>query len=221
MILLGKPRGIGILLSPVYRVMRETNGIALHLVDPLDREPIPIVRQLPAPLGLRGGDRPAPDRGGNGGEPGAPGDDQSVEPADHPGLIPVVIAAVFLGRATSVFTAVVSILSSISSSSPPHHTLAVSDWEYFISFIGYLIVALVISILAGRLRCTCCRRSARARRRSRRWPDSRGTSRGRRPGRRSYDRLAEHLRQYTGGPAIVLVPGSGEMVRAAGDLRSP
>ena len=67
-------------------------------------------------------------------------------------LIPVVIAALFLGRAASVLTAAISILLFDLLFVPPYYTLAVSDWEYFISFVGYLVVALVISILAGRLR---------------------------------------------------------------------
>ena len=183
MILLGKPRGAGILLSPVYRVMRETGGIALHLVDPLDRIRSQSSGRLPRPSVSEAGVAILL-------VAAATGVNLALRDVVSPSnllivqLIPVVIAALFLGRAAAVLTATISILLFNLLFVSPSYTLAVSDWEYFISFVGYLVVALVISILAGRLP-TCSRRSARARRRSRRWPGSRGTSKGRRPGGRS------------------------------------
>ena len=219
MILLGKPRGLGVLLSPVYRVMRETKGIALHLVDPLDRERIPIARQLPVPsvseaaiallligavtglnLVLQG----------------------TISPSNQLiiQLVPVVIVALFLGRAASVFAAVVSILLFDFLFVRPYFTFAVSDWEYFISFIGYLVVALVISILAGRIRhlLTQVRESEAT------VEAVAGLSRdleGAATRQEVLERLADHLRQYTGGPAVVLVPEGGELARAAGDAAFP
>ncbi len=219
MILLGKPRGLGVLLSPVYRVMRETGGIALHLVDPLDTEPIPIARQLPRPsiseaalallligavtgvnLALRG----------------------TVSPSNQLiiQLVPVVIAALFLGRAASVFAAVVSILFFDLLFVQPYYAFAISDWEYFISFIGYVVVALVISILAGRLRHLL----PQVRESEATVEAVAGLSRdleGAATRQEVYERLADQLRRYTGGPAVVLVPEGGELSRAAGDPAYP
>lgn len=219
MIQLGKPRGLGILLSPVYRVMRETKGIALHLVDPLDGVPIPIVRQLPTPsvpdaslaLLLIGGVTAV---------------NAALRETLDPSnlliiqLVPVVIVALFLGRAASVFAAAVSILLFDLLLVPPYYTFAVSDWEYFISFIGYLVVALVISILAGRLRHLL----PQIRESEATVEAVAGLSRdleGATTRQEVYDRLADHLRQYTGRPAVVLVPSGGELVRAAGDPAYP
>jgi two-component system sensor histidine kinase KdpD len=135
-------------------------------------------------------------------------------------LVPVVIAAVFLGRAASVFTAAVSILLFDLLFVPPLYTLAVSDWEYFISFIGYLVVALVISILAGRLRHLL----PQVRESEATVEAVAGLSRdleGATTRQEVLERLADHLRQYTGGPAVVLVPAGGELARAAGDAAYP
>jgi len=214
-ILLGKPRGLGLLLSPVYRVMRQTRGIALHLVDPLESARIPIRRQIPTPS--------IPDAGialllivgttvANIALQG------TISPSNLLiiQLVPVVIAALFLGRAASVFAAAVSILLFDIIFVPPYYTLAISDWEYFISFIGYLVVALVISNLAGRLRHLLpqihesqATVAAMA-----------GLSKDLdavRTRQEVFDRLSDHLRQYTGRPAVVLISKGGELVRAAGD----
>lgn len=219
MILLGKPRGLGFLLSPVYRIMRETRGIALHLVDPLEEARIPIARQLPRPsvseagiallligavtglnLALRG----------------------TINPTNLLilQLVPVVITALFLGRAASVFAAVVSILLFDFLFVPPYYTFAVSEWQYFISFVGYLAVALVISNLAGRLRHLL----PQIRESEATVEAVAGLSRdleGATTRQEVYDRLAEHLRQYTGGPAVVLVPEEGGMARISGDPAFP
>ncbi|NLX49628.1 MAG: sensor histidine kinase KdpD [Methanospirillum sp.] len=218
-ILLGKPRGLGILLSPVYRVMRETRGIALHLLDPLEDVPIPIHRQLPRPPTLDV----------------AVGlilmglvtcanyllrDTISSSNLLIIQLVPVVLAALFLGRAVSAFIAVLSIVVFDFLFVPPYHTIAVSDWEYFISFIGYLVIALVISSLAGRLRhllpqiheseATVEAVAGLAR-------DLEGAA----TRQQVYDRLADHIRQYTGRPTVVLVPRAGRLVRGAGDTEFP
>jgi two-component system sensor histidine kinase KdpD len=218
-ILLGKPRGLGILLSPVYRVMRETRGIALHLVDPLERVPIPIHRQLPRPpvlnvaLGLI---LMAVVTGMN----------YLLRDAISPSnllavqLVPVVVAALFLGRAVSVLLAVLSILVFNVLFVPPYYRIAVSDWEYFISFVVYLAIALVISTLAGRLRHLL----PQVRESEASIEAVAGLSRDLEAAttrHQVHDLFADHLRQYTGRPVIVLVPGDGELVRASGDAGFP
>jgi two-component system sensor histidine kinase KdpD len=67
-------------------------------------------------------------------------------------LIPVVLVAYFFGYGASIFTAIFSILVFAFFFVEPYYTISISDWEYFISFIGYVIIALVISFLATRLR---------------------------------------------------------------------
>lgn len=218
-ILLGKPRGLGILLSPVYRVMRETRGIALHLVDPLEGVPIPIHRQLPRPpvlnvaigLVLMGV---------------VTGANVLLRDAISPSnlliiqLVPVVIAALFLGRAVSILIAVLSILVFDVLFVPPYYTIVVSDWEYFISFIVYLSIALVISTLAGRLRHLL----PQVRESEATVEAVSGLSRdleGITTRQQVYDRLADRLRQYAGRPVVVVVPERGTLVRASGDPDYP
>ncbi len=218
-ILLGKPRGLGILLSPVYRIMRETRGIALHLVDPLEGVPIPIRRQLPRPPTLNVGI-------------GlllmamATGVNLLLRETISPSnllviqLVPVVVAALFLGRAVSVLLAVLSILVFDVLFVQPYYTIAVSDWEYFISFVVYLAIALVISTLAGRLRHML----PQVRESEASVEAVAGLSRdleGVTTRHQVYDLLADRLRQYTGRPVVVLVPKGGEFVRAAGDAEYP
>lgn len=218
-ILLGKPRGLGLLLSPVYRIMRQTQGIALHLVDPLERARIPIGRQLPIPS--------IPDAGvallliG-----GVAAVNVTLRDTLSPSnlliiqLVPIVIAALFLGRAASVFAVAVSILLFDILFVPPYYTIAVSDWEYFISFIGYLIVALVISHLADRLRHLLpqireSEATVSAMAGLSKDLDLAATR------QEVFERLADHLRQFTGGPVVVLIPGGGELVRTTGDPGYP
>ncbi|ACL17760.1 DUF4118 domain-containing protein [Methanosphaerula palustris] len=218
-ILLGKPRGLGLFLSPVYRVMRHTQGIALHLVDPIERTRIPIRRQLPIPS--------IPDAGialvliG-----GVAAVNVTLRDTLSPSnlliiqLIPVVIAALFLGRAASVFAVAVSILLFDILFVPPYYTIAISDWQYFISFIGYLVVALVISNLASRLRyllpqireseATVAAMSGLSK------DLDVATTR-----QEVFERLVDHLHQVTGGPVTVLIPKGGELARTAGDPTYP
>ncbi len=218
-ILLGKPRGLGLLLSPVYRIMRQTPGTALHLVDPLERTPIPISRQLPIPS--------IPDAGvallliG-----GVAAVNVTLRDTLSPSnlliiqLVPIVIAALFLGRAASVFAVAVSILLFDILFVPPYYTIAVSDWEYFISFIGYLVVALVISHLADRLRHLL----PQIRESEATISAMAGLSKDldlAATRQEVFERLADHLRQFTGGPVVVLVPGGGDLIRAAGDPGYP
>ena len=135
-------------------------------------------------------------------------------------LLPVVIAALFLGRAASVLAAAISILLFDLLFVPPYYTLAVSDWEYFISFVGYLVVALVISILAGRLRHLL----PQVRESEATVEAVAGLSsdlEGAATTQEILERVADHLHRYTGGPAVVLVPEGGELVRAAGDASFP
>jgi two-component system sensor histidine kinase KdpD len=151
MIILGKPRGLDILISPVYRVMRMAKGIDIHLYDWKSEERVSFPWQLPrllpqhyliASVGvafvtllnylLLG--------------------TISVANMLIIQLVPVVLIAYFFGYGASIFTAIISILVFDFVFVEPYYTFTISDWEYFISFIGYVIIALLISYLATRLR---------------------------------------------------------------------
>lgn len=62
------------------------------------------------------------------------------------------MSAFFFRRSVSLFTAVLSVLIFDFLFVKPYYTFTVTDWEYFIAFIGYVIIALIISSLTTRLR---------------------------------------------------------------------
>ncbi len=67
-------------------------------------------------------------------------------------LLPVTLTALYLGTGPSILAAVTSILIFDYLFVSPHFTLAVADIQYFVSFIVYMIVVVVISNLASKLR---------------------------------------------------------------------
>ena len=151
MIMLGKPRGLDIFYSPVYRTIIRSKGIDIFLYEPKAAVSIPIHRQLPQFVNLnliisailialvtilnyflR-----------------------NVISSSNMliiQLIPVVAAALLFRRGTAIITAIVSILIFDFVFVVPYYTLTITDWEYFISFVGYVVIAFIISGLATRLR---------------------------------------------------------------------
>lgn len=67
-------------------------------------------------------------------------------------LLAVVIAAVSLGRGPAILVSILGVLAFDFFFVPPHFTFAVSDTEYLLTFLGLLVVGLVISQLAARFR---------------------------------------------------------------------
>ncbi len=67
-------------------------------------------------------------------------------------LASTVISAVFLGRGPSLFTAIAGVLAFDFFLVPPYLTFAVSDTQYFITFIALFVVSLVVSSLTARVR---------------------------------------------------------------------
>lgn len=67
-------------------------------------------------------------------------------------LLAVVVAALRLGRGPAIAASILSVLVFDFFFVPPRITLAVSDYQYLITFAGLLIVGLVISTLASRVR---------------------------------------------------------------------
>jgi two-component system sensor histidine kinase KdpD len=67
-------------------------------------------------------------------------------------FLPLILSALYLGRGPSIFAALVAILIFDYLFVPPYFTLTISDLEYFLWFVVYVIVVLVISNLALKLR---------------------------------------------------------------------
>ncbi len=67
-------------------------------------------------------------------------------------LLAVVVAAAYLGRGPSILASLLSVVAFDFSFVPPYYTFAVSDTEYILTFIGLLIVGLIISELTARVR---------------------------------------------------------------------
>lgn len=67
-------------------------------------------------------------------------------------LLPVVLSALYLGRGPSILAAVMSILSFDYLFVPPFFSFAVSDFTYFLSYVVFIVIVVVISNLAMRLR---------------------------------------------------------------------
>jgi two-component system sensor histidine kinase KdpD len=67
-------------------------------------------------------------------------------------LLAVVIAAIRWGYGPSVLAAVLSGLAFDFFFIPPHLTLAIADTQYLLTFVGLIVVGLVISTLAARAR---------------------------------------------------------------------
>jgi two-component system sensor histidine kinase KdpD len=67
-------------------------------------------------------------------------------------LLSTVVAAVFLGRGPAILTSILSVVAFDFFFVPPSLTLAVSDSEYILTFLGLLAVSLVISYLTAQVR---------------------------------------------------------------------
>ncbi len=67
-------------------------------------------------------------------------------------LLATVVAAVSLGRGPAILTSILSVVAFDFFFVPPSLTLAVSDTEYILTFIGLLSVSLVISYLTAQVR---------------------------------------------------------------------
>lgn len=67
-------------------------------------------------------------------------------------LLAVIISANLWGRGPSIFTAVISVITFDFLFVPPRFTLTVADTQYLLTFAGLLIVGIVISELASKMR---------------------------------------------------------------------
>jgi two-component system, OmpR family, sensor histidine kinase KdpD len=67
-------------------------------------------------------------------------------------LLSTVVAAIFLGRGPAILTSILSVVAFDFFFVPPSLTLAVSDSEYILTFLGLLAVSMVISYLTAQVR---------------------------------------------------------------------
>ena len=67
-------------------------------------------------------------------------------------LLSVVVAALFLGRGPAILVSILSVVTFDYFFVPPQFTMAVSDSEYILTFLGLLSVGLVISYLTSQVR---------------------------------------------------------------------
>jgi two-component system sensor histidine kinase KdpD len=67
-------------------------------------------------------------------------------------LLSTVLAALFLGRGPAIMASILSVMAFDFFFVPPQLTLAVSDTEYILTFLGLLAVSLVISYLTAQVR---------------------------------------------------------------------
>jgi two-component system sensor histidine kinase KdpD len=219
MIMLGKPRGLDIFLSPVYRIMVQSKGIDLFLFEPKKPITIPIHRQLPQLLSvdfavstvliglvtlanylLRG----------------------VISPSNLLiiQLLPVIVTALFLRRGTAIGTAIVSILIFDIMFVEPYYTLGISNWQYFISFIGYVVIAFIISSLATRLRYLLpqiWRSEAKAEAITLLSRDLMNIKER----KEIFSSLYQHMRQFGEGSFAIFIPGIGGLHVEVGDPEYP
>ncbi|WP_292377887.1 DUF4118 domain-containing protein [Methanosarcina sp. UBA289] len=220
MIMLGKPHGLDIFSSPVYRVIRQSHGIDVHLYEPKGSSAhISLKRQIPlyftaeyvisiilitAVAGVNFLLR----------EVIGPSNLLIIQ------LFPVIVSAFFFRRRVALFTAFVSILAFDFLFVHPYYTISVHDWEYFIAFIGYVAIALIISSLATRLRHLLPQI----------WQSeveveaTSGLSRGlveAKTQQEVFETLADQMHNFAPGIFSVLVPGPSGLQIGAGDALYP
>jgi two-component system sensor histidine kinase KdpD len=135
-------------------------------------------------------------------------------------LFPVVASALFFRRRVALFTAFVSILVFDFLFVHPYYTISVNDWEYFIAFVGYVVIALVISNLATRLRHLLpqiLQSEAEVEATS-------GLSRGlmeAKTRQEVFETLADQMHNFASGVFAILVPGPSGLQIEAGDAAYP
>jgi two-component system sensor histidine kinase KdpD len=120
-------------------------------------------------------------------------------------LLGVVLVATRYGRGPSVLAAVAGVAVFDFFFVPPHLTFAVSDTQYVVTFAVMLIVGLLVSSLAARVRDTAEMALQRERRTQALYALSRDLSRLR-DAREVAAAGARHVSQVLGGEAVVLLP---------------
>jgi two-component system sensor histidine kinase KdpD len=131
-------------------------------------------------------------------------------------LLGVVLVATRHGRGPSAFAAVASVALFDFFFVPPHLTFVVADTQYLVSFAVMLVVGLLVSTLAARVRDA----AEFARQRERRTQALLAVSRdlvGRRDQRDVAATGARHVADLFRCPATVLLPAAGGRLEPAGE----
>ena len=130
------------------------------------------------------------------------------------------MTALFFRRGAALLAAVVSILAFDLIFVKPYYSLTVDDWGYFAAFAGYVVIALVVSRLASRLR----RLLPQMRESEAEVEAVAGLSRdlARAATREeAFDTLARHMQGFGPGSSAVLAPGPAGLHVLAGDPGYP
>jgi two-component system sensor histidine kinase KdpD len=122
-------------------------------------------------------------------------------------LLGVVLVATRYGRGPSTLAAVAGVAVFDFFYVPPHLTFAVSDTQYVVTFVVMLVVGLLVSSLAARVRDTAEMALQRERRTQALYTLSRDLS-GLRDAREVAAAGARHVRQVLGGDAVVFLPAN-------------
>ncbi len=130
-------------------------------------------------------------------------------------LLGVVFVATRHGRGPSAFAAVLSVAVFDFFFIPPHLTFAVSDTQYLISFAVMLVVGLLVSTLAARVRDAAEFAQKRERRTRSLYALSRELA-GPHDPRAIAAAGARHVLDLLHCPAVVFLPGPGRAARAGG-----
>ncbi len=133
-------------------------------------------------------------------------------------LLGVVLVATRHGRGPSAFAAVASVAVFDFFFVPPHLTFAVADTQYVVTFAVMLVVGLLVSTLAARVR----EAAEFARQREKRTQSLFALSRDLLGLRDPVEIAAEgarHVSELLRCPAAVLLPADGGRLEAAGDPR--
>jgi two-component system sensor histidine kinase KdpD len=121
-------------------------------------------------------------------------------------LLGVAVVATFYGRGASALAAVLSVAAFDFFFVPPHLTFAVTDTQYLITFAVMLVVSLLISTLAARVRAQAEASRLREERTRVLYAVSRDLA-----GARTVEEVAQaasrHVEAIFQGPATVLLPG--------------
>jgi two-component system sensor histidine kinase KdpD len=134
-------------------------------------------------------------------------------------LLGVAFVAARHGRWPSAMAAVLSVAAFDFFFVPPYMTFAVSDSQYLVTFGVMLLVSLLISTLAARVRAQAEAAGHREQRTQVLYAMSREVAAA-----RTVEEVARaasrHVADIVSGPAVVLVPGPDGQLGASGDPRA-
>jgi two-component system sensor histidine kinase KdpD len=131
-------------------------------------------------------------------------------------LLGVVLVATRHGRGPSIAAAVLSVALFDFFFVPPHFTFAVSDTQYVVSFAVMLVVGLLVSALAARVRDAAEFARQRERRTRALYALSRELA-GLREPREVAAAGARHVAELFHCPAVVYLPGTAGRLEPVGD----